>query len=60
MKRFYKYKTGDHERFYTNLKLLCEQEQLNYTNVYNSVLRQEKGHWTDDNCEVFILYFSGV
>lgn len=60
MKRFYKYKIGEHERYYTNLKKLCEQESINYVNVYYSVVRQKNEYWTDDNCEVFLLYFSGV
>jgi len=60
MRRFYKFKIGEHERYYTNLKMLCEQEQLNYVNVHYSILRQKNDVWTGDACEVDLLYFSGV
>lgn len=60
MKKFYKITIGDSERYYTNLSKLCEQEQLNYTNVYHSVTRLKNGVWGDDNCKVFVLFFSGV
>jgi len=39
---------------------LCENESLNYTNVYHSVTRLKKGFWSDGANNVTLLYFSGV
>lgn len=60
MKKFYKITIGVSTRYYTNLTKLCEQEQLNYVNIYHSVTRLKKGFWSDGNCTVEKLCFSGV
>ena len=60
MKKFYKIIIGDSERYYTNLSKLCENESLNYTNVYHSITRLKKGFWSDGTSSVTLLHFSGV
>lgn len=57
MKRFYKYQNGDNIRYYTNLTKLCEQEQLNYTNVYHAVNRLKNDVWRCDGVSVSVLFF---
>lgn len=38
--RFYRISKNGKERFYKNLKKLCENENLNYTNVHYELLRK--------------------
>lgn len=57
MIRFARIQKQGFERFYRTLKILCEHEELNYTNVHYAITRSKQGFYSDDNIRVDVLYF---